>query len=231
VPQPLVVAVAQPATIALDVDTNAAAHAAAIRAAGARLVVFPEQSLTGYELAADDVDLDGPALAPVVVACRDTGAVALVGAPVDGALATVAVDGRGAAVAYRKQHLGGDEPGRFTPGTGPVVWALDGWRVGLGICKDTGVAAHVGAIAELGIDLYAAGLTHHDHELEEQDARGRRIADHTGAPVAFASFAGPTGGGYARTAGTSTIWSAAGVVLARAGTAPGEVVAATLSAR
>jgi predicted amidohydrolase len=36
------------------------------------------------------------------------------------------------------------------------------------------------------------------------------------AYVAFASFAGPTGGGYAATAGTSAVWSPEGDVLDRA---------------
>jgi hypothetical protein len=44
----------------------------------------------------------------------------------------------------------------------------------------------------------------------------------------FASFAGPTGGGYDRTAGTSTIWSPSGSVLARAGTEPGDLARATI---
>ena len=47
---PLRLAVAQPPCVPLDVAANARAHAAAVRAAGARVVVFPELSLTGYEL-------------------------------------------------------------------------------------------------------------------------------------------------------------------------------------
>ena len=44
--QPLTIAVAQPGWVSYDV----AAHAAAARAAGTRVAVFPELSLTGYEL-------------------------------------------------------------------------------------------------------------------------------------------------------------------------------------
>ena len=53
--EPLMVAVAQPPCVAHDVAANARAHASAIRAAGARVVLFPELSLTGYELDADPV--------------------------------------------------------------------------------------------------------------------------------------------------------------------------------
>lgn len=76
----------------------------------------------------------------------------------------------------------------------------------------------------LGLDLYVAGLVHHAGELPEQDRRGRRIALRCGAPVVFASFAGPTGGGFDRTAGTSAAWAPDGTQLARAGADPGELV-------
>jgi hypothetical protein len=42
---------------------------------------------------------------------------------------------------------------------------------------------------------------------EEQDAEGRPIAEACRSYVAFANFAGPTGGGYEATAGESTVRS------------------------
>jgi len=134
----------------------------------------------------------------------------------------------GAAVLYRKTYLGGAEPGRFSPGAGPVALDLDGWRIGLGVCKDTGVAEHVADTAALGVDVYAAGLVHLPEELEEQESRAVRIARACDAYVVLASFAGATGGGYDRTAGVSSIWTADGKPIARAGTEPGEVVRAIL---
>jgi predicted amidohydrolase len=106
---------------------------------------------------------------------------------------------------------------------GPTVGA-----VGLGICKDTGVQQHIDDTARLEPDLYVAGLVHHDHELSEQEARAQRIAHACDAYVAFASFAGPTGGGYDETAARSGVWSPAGEPLAQAGDAPGEVARATI---
>ena len=58
VPTPLKVAAVQPACTAHDVAHNARVHAETIRAAQARVVVFPELSLTGYELDADAVAVD-----------------------------------------------------------------------------------------------------------------------------------------------------------------------------
>ena len=143
-------------------------------------------------------------------------------------IAALLVDGDGIAVAYRKSHPGGDELGRFSAGDGPTAIDVDGWRVGLGICRDTGVAEHTAGTAALGVDAYVAGLVHAREELDEQDARGPRIAAACRSYVVFASFAGPTGGGYDATAGASTIWAPDGSVLARASSAPGDIARAEL---
>ncbi len=214
---------------------NALEHAHAIHSARARIVVFPELSLTGYELDAAAVDADDAALAVISAACEEHGSVAFVGAPIeeDGRryIAALRVDADGVTVAYRKSHLGGDELLDHTAGDGPTVLTVDGWRLGMGICKDTGVAAHTEATSALDIDVYIAALVHLPEELDEQDARGLRIAAACDAYVAFASFAGPTGGGYDATAGQSTIWSPSGEVLARATPAVGELALAVLEPR
>lgn len=228
----LVVAVAQPPVIPLDVARNAITHAAAVRAAAARVVVFPELSLTGYELAAAPlVAEDDPRLAPLVAACAATDTVALVGAPVAGPyIATLAIDAGGVRVAYRKQHTHHTENVRFRPGPGPEVLEVDGWRLGLAICRDTGIAEHAADTAALGIDAYVAGAV----DLPEADVvmaeRARRISTTHGVWVAFASFAGPTGSGFPETSGRSGIWTPDGTVAARAGRAPGEIARATLVA-
>ena len=193
------------------------------------MVVFPELSLTGYELDADTIDPGDPRLAPIAAACAETGSLALVGAPVAGEtgrphIAVLAVDGRGASVAYRKTWLGGAEPDRFAAGDGPAVLEVDGWRLGLAICMDTRVPQHASDTASLGIDAYVAGTCESAEDAARQDNRARRIATDHDVWVAFASFAGPTGRGYADSAGRSGIWSADGAVVVQAGSDPGEVV-------
>ncbi|MFG1840642.1 carbon-nitrogen hydrolase family protein [Micromonospora sp. NPDC049175] len=226
---PLRLAVVQPRCVPRDVATNARTHAAAVRAAGARVVVFPELSLTGYELDAPVVPVDDPRLVPLVEACAETGTVALVGAPVAGDhIAVLAVTGTGVTVAYRKMWLGAAEADRFRPGETPVVLDVDGWRVGLAVCKDTGVTAHAERTAALGIDVYAAGVLESARDAAVTDQRAHRIATAHRVWVAVASFAGSTGGGYTEAAGRSGVWTPEGKVLARAGTEPGESVAVTL---
>jgi predicted amidohydrolase len=232
-PRRLTVAAAQPATVPRDLERNAVAHADMVRAAKARVVVFPELSLTGYELGADPVSPADVALSPVVEACAQAGSLALVGAPVRDEtgrdfIAMLSVEGTGAEVCYRKTWLGGSEAGRFSAGDGPGLIELDGWRVGLGICKDTGIATHMAAVANLEVDAYFAGLVHLPEELAEQDARGFVIARACRAFAVFASFAGPTGGGFTETAGTSTVWSPEEKVLARAGRDVGGIARAVI---
>jgi predicted amidohydrolase len=162
------------------------------------------------------------------------GSLALVGAPVRGDagrshIAMVAVDGGGATVAYHKLWLGTEEAERFAPGTRPAVLEVDGWRLGLAICKDTGVPRHAADTAALDIDAYVAGTVMFDDEAEVQDARARRNAIEHQVWVAVASFAGPTGGGYDRTAGRSGVWTPTGAAAAQAGPEPGAIARATLT--
>src|SRR5690606_28939512 len=140
---------------------NVEAHIDAVRHAEADLVVFPELSLTGYDLDAPVVTMTDEVLVPLVEACVLARCTALVGAPVAGAdgrqhIAMLHVSRGGVRVAYRKTHLGEVEAVRFSPGEGARAERLDGWVVGTGICKDTGAPAHVEAVATLGVDLYVA---------------------------------------------------------------------------
>jgi predicted amidohydrolase len=225
--QPLALAVAQPDSVPGDIAGNAVRHAALVRRAAARVVVFPELSLTGYALDGEPIDPSDVRLAPLVEACADSGSTALAGAPVRGDagvhIAVLAVEGGGAAVAYRKMWLGGDEQRAFVPGVAPAVLVVDRWRLGLAVCKDTAVVAHAAATVALGIDAYVASVCEHEDDHDVQPARARRvIADH-GVWVAVASFAGPTGGGFAETAGRSAIWRPDGSPALVLDRDPGEV--------
>lgn len=233
-PEPLSIAAVQPACTGGNLMLNAGAHAEAIRAAQARVVVFPELSLSGYQLDAAHVAADDGILAPIIEACAETGAVALVGAPVADAhgreyIATLQVDGSGAQVVYRKTWLAEVEARRFSAGDGPTVLEIDGWRLGLAICKDTGAAQHTVGTAALEVDAYLAGLVHQPQELPEQEARAVVIARTCRAYVVFAGFAGPTGDVFAETAGGSAIWSPDGAAITRAGAGVGEVARAVLA--
>ncbi|MFG3342848.1 carbon-nitrogen hydrolase family protein [Glycomyces sp. NPDC048151] len=237
-PRPLTVAAAQPLLRAGDLASNAAAHAEAIREAGARLVVFPELSLSSYAMAAPAVALADPALDGIIAACAETGSVALAGAPVaeDGGeyIATLRIDGEGVAVAYRKVHPDEEESRRFRAARDHVVLELDGWRLGLAICRDTMMFEHAPATAEFakrsglgGIDAYIAGSLYTPRGLPRRDRRMPQIARGYGIWVVQACFAGP-GSDYPEAVGNSAIWSPDGEVAARADERPGRIVKAEM---
>jgi predicted amidohydrolase len=232
--EPLSIAVAQPLCVPYDVATNAVTHAAVVTSAGARVVLFPELSLTGYELAAPAVTERDPRLLPLAEACEAAGVLALAGAPVPGEagrphIATLAIDRTGITVAYRKIWLGRSEAVRFAPGDKPAVLDVDGWRLGLAICKDTSVLQHQSDTAALGIDVYAAATLMLPDEAATQDARARAIAAKHQVWVAVASFAGSAGGGYTQSAGRSGIWAPSADLVAQAGPETGGIARAEVS--
>jgi predicted amidohydrolase len=167
------------------------------------------------------------------VACAETGSLVLVGAPVHGKagrshIAMLAVSGSGATVAYHKMWLGMAESERFSPGSQPAVLDIGGWRLGLAICKDTGIPRHASDTAALGIDVYVAGVLESAGEAARQDERARRVASDHHVWVAVASFAGSAGGGYSQAAGRSAVWAPEGVLVTQAGPETGAIAHATL---
>jgi predicted amidohydrolase len=151
---------------------------------GARLVVFPELSLTGYNLAllaADDAWLrpGDPRLGDLHEICRRTGITAVAGAGYrepDGRprLACLAIHPDGTIDFGFKTHLHGPEKELFAAGEGPVILEVDGWQVALAICSDAAVPAHSTGAALAGADVYAVSAVY--TFAEEQ-----RLALHLGA--------------------------------------------------
>lgn len=230
----LTIAVAQPTSVLHDVAANVHHHCELINRSTAAVMIFPELSLTGYGLDAPPVAPDDPRLQPLVTACRARNTTALVGAPIreDGGqrpkIAMLQVDENGVSVAYGKINLGDAEASVYRPGTEPAVVTVDGWRLGLAICKDTGVSGHASLTAELGMDIYVAGVCETDDDQAVTAERAlRTIADHA-VWVATASFAGPTGGGFVQTAGHSGVWRPDGSIVAELDETSGRFMDATL---
>ncbi|MGW2020104.1 carbon-nitrogen hydrolase family protein [Streptomyces sp. NPDC001927] len=147
----MIVAAAQFAPVAGDVEANVRTVAGLIRGAaaeGARVVVLPELALTGYEptligatpalhLAEDDPRLD-----PVREACHAEGVAAVVNGPVRTAggrpgITSLVIGPDGELLArYDKAHLHGIENEVFAPGTADGRFTLDGVRFALATCYD-----------------------------------------------------------------------------------------------
>ena len=242
---PLTVSVIQYAALDGGIDANAREHVRLIEDAdshGARLVVFPELSLTGYDLpllrgggrfhAGDQWVAPGDRrLDPIREICRRTGITAVVGAPFrerDGTprLASLAVHPNGTEDAGFKTHLHGDERSLFEAGQEPLLLDVDGWKIALAICFDAAHPAHSGAAAAAGADVYAVSALYTQEE-------GHRLGLHLGARAmdnrmygVLANLGGRTPLG--PSCGLSGFWGPDGLPMQRAGGTGTEVVTAVL---
>lgn len=229
-------AVAQTCPVPGDVAANTDAHcrmAALAAEAGARVVVFPELSLTGYELdLANDLAFtsDDVRLEPLCDAATRHAITIIAGAPVRiecrlhiGALI---IRPDAAPLVYTKHRLGAfsEDAARFgtvppaeatvfEPGTlDPRVTFGEG-SAALAICADIGLPEHAQRAADAGANAYLAGMFVIPSDLEADTERLQRYATHHRMVVAFANYGAPTGGLAA--AGSSTIWSDTGARIAR----------------
>jgi predicted amidohydrolase len=221
------------------IPANVAEHIRLIEDAddhGARLVVFPELSLTGYDLTglahpgrwvtAADPRLDG-----LREICRRTGITAVVGAPYrepDGTprLASLALHPHGGLDAGFKVWLHGPERRFFRAGGHAVILDLDGWRIALAICLDAARPAHAGDAAEAGADVYAVSALYtagEDHRLALH--LGARAMDNRMFSV-LANLGGTTESG--PSAGGSGFWGPDGLLIRQAAGTGTEVLTATL---
>ncbi|MFI6687694.1 carbon-nitrogen hydrolase family protein [Streptomyces sp. NPDC050485] len=239
--QPLRIAAAQAQAASGEVEVNAGVVARLVRAAGdggARVVVFPEKFLSGYEpelIRADPercaVRPDDPRLAPVAEACRASGVTAVVGAAVqDGGelrVSALVIDGTGVIGRYDKQTLFKSERAFYRHGHAGATLEVGGWRLGLGICYDSGFPEHARAAALDGCHAYVVGALFSEGNgyHESRIWFPARAFDNTVYAV-LANHIGVTGGW--RTCGSSAVWGPDGRVVAEAGVTDEELVFADL---
>ncbi|MET9883494.1 carbon-nitrogen hydrolase family protein [Streptomyces sp. NPDC006430] len=235
------IAAAQLTCIPADLSANAAqtvALAAEAREQGAELVVFPEFTLTGYELAALAADpglwvegADDPRMDPVRsagiavavnVALRTAGPRPVIATMVYGA------DG-GHVTTYAKQHLYQHEQDVFTAGGSEGRFTLGDIRFSLSICYDNHVpqlaarAAADGCRVHLASSLYGTG-----DGMRERATIHPRIARDHGMYVALANHTGRAGPWTG--CGRAALWSPDGTVLAEADERTPSVVTAEVTA-
>ncbi|AQZ70531.1 carbon-nitrogen hydrolase [[Actinomadura] parvosata subsp. kistnae] len=243
--RPIRIAAAQAQARAGDIEANTATAAAMIReaaGAGARLVVFPEKFLSGYEPDLIQIDPlrhavqpDDPRLSPITDACRETGVAAVVGAAFhdqgDLYVSALVIGTHGELVTrYDKQHLFKSERKIYRAGTAGCTLELDGWRLGLGICYDSGFPEHARAAALDGCHAYVVGALFSvgNGYHESRTWFPARALDNTCYAV-MANHIGTTGGW--NTCGASAIWGPDGRPLAEAGPDQPQLITADLDPR
>ncbi|WP_253469221.1 carbon-nitrogen hydrolase family protein [Paenarthrobacter sp. A20] len=227
------------------VEANVAAHVALVEQAharGARLVLFPELSLTGYELGV--LEGTGPSgrpspwlsdgdtrLQPLRDVCARTQTTAIIGAAWREAdqtprLASLIIGPDGTVKAVFKTHLHGAERELFVRGSGPGIVDIDGWRVALAVCADAAYPTHAGAAAEAKADVYAvSALYSSGDELRLGLHMGARSMDHRIFGL-LANLGGQTPLG--ASCGLSGAWGPDGAALAQAAGTGTEVAVVAL---
>jgi predicted amidohydrolase len=191
----------------------AAAHAAAVD-----VLVFPELSLCGYELALlrhCALRPDDGRLAPLRDMARNSAMTVVVGAALDGgadampAIAAFSYFPDGTHAVYRKQYLHpGEERYASTGPIGSAVEGLCGESYALAICADTSHTAHAVAARAAGASLYLASVLVSTGGYAQDSGNLQRYAAEQGMGVLMANHGGPSGG-YAA-AGRSAFWAPGG---------------------
>jgi predicted amidohydrolase len=245
-------AAAQTIPVRGDVGANVARHVRLARVAAQeqpQVLVFPELSLTGYELdLADELAFSpqDPRLAPLQEVAASSSMTLIVGAPVRlGAGARLQIGAfivapDGTVAVYTKHHLGAFAPSASCDGTVPPAEAtffhpgdrnplvqLGGGTAAVAVCADTGRPSHPRAAAERGAQTYLASVFIIPSELERETATLRGYAARHSMAVVVANYGGPSGG--LASGGRSAVFSERGELLAQLDAAGAGVAVATES--
>lgn len=206
-----------PANVArhVAVATHAAAH-------GCRLIVFPELSLLGYELALASRNVlapDDAVLNPLRQAASSTGATLVAGAPLRGIgdalhIGAMLFHPDGTTATHTKVHVHSSEMHVFQPGPGSLPFVIDGEAVALAICADASHPQHAASAAAHGAGIYAAGVMIAEDAIERKSALLADYAEIHSMLTVLANFSGVSGGEVS--GGRSAIWAPGGNLVARA---------------
>ncbi len=220
------IAAAQSHSIAGDLAANLARHDEFVDAAveaGAQLLVFPELSLSGYDLpalAATALGSDDQRLAPLSERAIHHNITIVAGAPLRNPsglpfIGAIAFHPDGTRTAYRKHFLYPGEEQFVAPGAAiSQVIEVRGVPVALAVCFDTSRQQHPHAAVMAGATLYAAGsvITQPAYANELKLLSGYAKLFSLG--ILLANHAHETGGH--PSAGGSAIWLPDGQLLVSA---------------
>ncbi len=220
----LILAAAQSASLPGDIPENVARHLhfATIAADhGVRLLVFPELSLTGYELGlaqAHAIRPDDAALTPLRDQAMRSKMTIVAGAPMPSDtgeslyIAGFAYRPDGSVEVYAKQHVHSSEAHVFTAGAGGSTIFIENTAIALAICFDAANPSHAAAAAAGGAGVYAVGAMLDAPGYQRKTALCQNYAREHRMVVLLANYSGETGGEVSE--GKSTIWSEDGEILA-----------------
>jgi len=219
----LIIAAAQSTSVPGDISANVARHLRFGTMAaehGAQLLVFPELSLTGYELSiarSNALRPDGSDLSPLRHLATDAQMTVVVGAPLlddQGELhiAAFAIRSDGSVLTYTKEYVHQSEEGVFRSGPGGPALLVEDVTVALAICADATHPEHAARAAARGATVYAVGVMITEDGYARKAALLKSYALEHRMAVLMANYSGATGGSVS--AGKSALWSEDGQLAA-----------------
>lgn len=232
------IAVAQTCPTKGDVVANLEEHVRLAQLAveeGAQIVLFPELSLTGYELAlANELAFseDDPRFSPLRTVAASGPSTLIVGGPVRVAqrlhIGAFIISPDQTITLYTKHHLGAfststscdgkvppAEQTVFQPGDHNPLLEYGGNTAAVAVCSDVAQSSHPKRAAERGARTYLACMFLIPSDFEREAAKLRSYAVQHSLAVAMANFGSSSGG--LTSGGRSTIWSDRGERLAQLG--------------
>lgn len=216
----ITISLVQAPVIKGDVSANLATHLAMIALSaenGADLVVFPELSLTGYELEL----ASSLAMKPHCVeieqlskAATQHKATVIAGLPLHRAtnqkptIAAAICLPNGGIELYSKQYLHSGEAAYCAEGDEDYLLEINGQRISLAICADFATPEHSKNAKRLNADLYVVSALISKQGLAADAQILSDIAKQNGYPVLLCNHISETGGWQA--CGNNSVWNAKG---------------------
>jgi predicted amidohydrolase len=219
----VIIAAAQSTSVPGDISRNVAHHlqfGTIAAACGAQLLLFPELSLTGYELTiarSHTVRPDSPELDPLRRLAADAHMTVVAGAPMLNDIDQLHITAfifrpDGSVLTYTKEHVHQSEEHVFTSGPGGPTLLVEDATVALAICADATHPQHAAKAAARGANVYAVGVMIDENGYARKVALLRNYAVEHRMAVLLANYSGATGGEVS--AGKSAIWSEDGQLVA-----------------
>ncbi|WP_165838381.1 carbon-nitrogen hydrolase family protein [Pokkaliibacter plantistimulans] len=217
----LIISLVQCSSVKGDIESNLNKHMECIKLSaeyGADIVIFPELSLTGYELDLASelaIDSESPIVADLSSAAVNNNVVIISGIPLAsdagkpciGALVSFP---SGKTDCYRKQYLHPGEDKFISAGSRNYSFELKRRRVFLGICADFAHSQHWLDANKEKSDIYLSSVLISKNGFAHDSEILRHKAIEHNLNILMANYIGETGGWLAH--GNSRAWDADGNV-------------------
>lgn len=186
---------------------------------GADVVIFPELSLTGYELELAETlacQEDAAELKALSKAAIDHSIVVVAGCPLVTAttkptIGAVVCFPNGNIEFYAKQYLHDGEEVYCSAGTNDYFFTINGYRLALAICADFSEPMHAARAAEQGADMYITSALISESGYDADARILSNIAAQHQIPVLLSNHISQTGGWAA--CGRNALWDSTGKLI------------------